>query len=109
MDDPPEEKREPLAGLHTYEPIPTKKLFPRWERTSKLGWIAALAVAGVAGYRFWKPEPNKDVDPAPHFAPASQWTSDPGLDRKSTRLNSSHRTSSYAVFCSKKKKSSSPA
>src|SRR5437867_9811457 len=27
-------------------------------------------------------------------------------DRKSTRLNSSHRTISYAVFCLKKKKSS---
>src|SRR5437867_6043839 len=26
-------------------------------------------------------------------------------DRKSTRLNSSHRTTSYAVFCLKKKKS----
>src|SRR5437773_8441185 len=28
-----------------------------------------------------------------------------GLDRKSTRLNSSHITISYAVFCLKKKKS----
>src|SRR5207248_8897336 len=28
-----------------------------------------------------------------------------GQDRKSTRLNSSHRTSSYAVFCLKKKTS----
>src|SRR5438094_1559276 len=28
----------------------------------------------------------------------------PGVDRKSTRLNSSHRTISYAVFCLKKKK-----
>src|SRR6266540_5578449 len=28
----------------------------------------------------------------------------PGLDRKSTRLNSSHITISYAVFCLKKKK-----
>src|SRR5207248_7923867 len=28
-----------------------------------------------------------------------------GQDRKSTRLNSSHRTISYAVFCLKKKKS----
>src|SRR5207248_10713678 len=27
----------------------------------------------------------------------------PGGDRKSTRLNSSHRTISYAVFCLKKK------
>src|SRR5207248_10270557 len=30
-------------------------------------------------------------------------------DRKSTRLNSSHRTSSYAVFCLKKKTSASVA
>src|SRR5690242_21642366 len=30
-------------------------------------------------------------------------------DRKSTRLNSSHMSISYAVFCLKKKKSSSPA
>src|SRR5699024_11331183 len=29
--------------------------------------------------------------------------SDAGLDRKSTRLNSSHVSISYAVFCSKKK------
>src|SRR5207248_8372608 len=30
--------------------------------------------------------------------------SDVSTDRKSTRLNSSHRTNSYAVFCLKKKK-----
>src|SRR5438034_7246208 len=29
---------------------------------------------------------------------------DPGRDRKSTRLNSSHTVISYAVFCLKKKK-----
>src|SRR5262245_65154247 len=29
---------------------------------------------------------------------------DPGVDRKSTRLNSSHLGISYAVFCLKKKK-----
>src|SRR3712207_7163771 len=32
---------------------------------------------------------------------------DPTLDRKSTRLNSSHANISYAVFCLKKKKSKS--
>src|SRR5207248_11249817 len=32
-----------------------------------------------------------------------------GRDRKSTRLNSSHRTISYAVFCLKKKKKISTA
>src|SRR5438094_5649048 len=31
------------------------------------------------------------------------------VDRKSTRLNSSHRTISYAVFCLKKKKQYQPA
>src|SRR3712207_8617394 len=31
----------------------------------------------------------------------------PGLDRKSTRLNSSHANISYAVFCLKKKKQNS--
>src|SRR5437879_6670939 len=30
------------------------------------------------------------------------------LDRKSTRLNSSHRCISYAVFCLKKKKKATP-
>src|SRR6202030_2539131 len=34
--------------------------------------------------------------------------SDPLLDRKSTRLNSSHLVISYAVFCLKKKKCSTP-
>src|SRR2546430_8673770 len=32
----------------------------------------------------------------------------PGLDRKSTRLNSSHSQISYAVFCLKKKNTQQP-
>src|SRR5207248_9821841 len=44
--------------------------------------------------------------PAPRHAMAAiiKAGSGKGIDRKSTRLNSSHRTSSYAVFCLKKKK-----
>src|SRR5438094_6027495 len=45
--------------------------------------------------------------PTAHTTPpdASVATTGPALrDRKSTRLNSSHRTISYAVFCLKKKK-----
>src|SRR5437867_4518388 len=41
------------------------------------------------------------------LAAAPAWSSsrdDQAGDRKSTRLNSSHRTISYAVFCLKKKK-----
>src|SRR5438034_4681083 len=33
-----------------------------------------------------------------------QYVAGLGIDRKSTRLNSSHTVSSYAVFCLKKKK-----
>src|SRR5437867_10145444 len=41
---------------------------------------------------------SEQIDFFLHNQPVS-W----GLDRKSTRLNSSHRTISYAVFCLKKK------
>src|SRR3712207_7317001 len=41
----------------------------------------------------------------PFQAICDAWTRDPSiLDRKSTRLNSSHANISYAVFCLKKKK-----
>src|SRR6266487_5368249 len=40
------------------------------------------------------------LDPLPGHGCAQR---DPGLDRKSTRLNSSHPSISYAVFCLKKK------
>src|SRR5438552_12929932 len=36
--------------------------------------------------------------------PTWPWPLQPTLDRKSTRLNSSHQIISYAVFCLKKKK-----
>src|SRR6266566_61488 len=77
--DKPLVEREPLAGLHIYEPVPTRKLFPLWEWTLRFGWIGALAVAGVAGYRFWKPEASDPVVQVQHFVPASQWMSDPGF------------------------------
>src|SRR5256885_12030232 len=45
------------------------------------------------------------VDPEHHAVVAAQGIGDGlGLDRKSTRLNSSHLVISYAVFCLKKKK-----
>src|SRR3712207_7166414 len=42
-----------------------------------------------------------ELDKATEFLKAAKPT---GLDRKSTRLNSSHANISYAVFCLKKKK-----
>src|SRR5256885_7206157 len=53
---------------------------------------AALPAAESAGPR---PKPNEHVITAPMVGT---------LDRKSTRLNSSHLVISYAVFCLKKKK-----
>src|SRR2546430_13295177 len=42
------------------------------------------------------------------FHPCCLCDHDPGPDRKSTRLNSSHSQISYAVFCLKKKKNNKP-
>src|SRR5438094_5955870 len=42
--------------------------------------------------------------PSPPVPPVLDGVYEPNIDRKSTRLNSSHRTISYAVFCLKKKK-----
>src|SRR5574341_2125055 len=44
-----------------------------------------------------------DARPAPKFSRDIEFH-DVSLDRKSTRLNSSHQLISYAVFCLKKKK-----
>src|SRR2546426_9043854 len=48
------------------------------------------------------PSPAVLVDTGGHHAPPPPKPQ--GLDRKSTRLNSSHLVISYAVFCLKKKK-----
>src|SRR5207248_4884776 len=59
---------------------------------------------------FARYSPYKMISPWPYGSPywyPSAWTSFAmefaAGDRKSTRLNSSHRTISYAVFCLKKK------
>src|SRR5438477_12657252 len=44
------------------------------------------------------------MDPAPVANNDAEEPSNEALDRKSTRLNSSHMSISYAVFCLKKKK-----
>src|SRR5690348_17721973 len=63
-------------------------------------------VDGVTEYAIFSPKPPKDVPDTPS---TFTWETVPvtvpvGRDRKSTRLNSSHPSISYAVFCLKKKK-----
>src|SRR5437763_11202737 len=76
-------------------PFPTR-------RSSDLGGAGAAGGAGVS-----VGAPETTGAPANGTCIAGAPTETPAPDRKSTRLNSSHRCISYAVFCLKKKKASS--
>src|SRR4051794_41329087 len=56
-----------------------------------------------------QPQPQPPANPSrnPEFIGVQDDFLMPGEDRKSTRLNSSHPSISYAVFCLKKKKKKS--
>src|SRR5438034_7161833 len=73
-------------------PPPTSTLFPYTTL-----FRSGAAQAGAAPCR-------RSALPRGHGPPARDRTKRQELDRKSTRLNSSHTVISYAVFCLKKKK-----
>src|SRR3712207_8138725 len=79
---------------------PRSTLFPYTTlfRSFAADWIAKV----VNGYVYTAAVP---ADPSVH-AEATEYQNRyvPRVDRKSTRLNSSHANISYAVFCLKKKK-----
>src|SRR5438128_9491930 len=68
-------------------PPPRSTLFPYTTLFRSIDLDAVIAVGGPAG---WKERPFRRLRSRE--------------DRKSTRLNSSHGSISYAVFCLKKKK-----
>src|SRR3712207_6959272 len=72
---------------------PRSTLFPYTTLFRSCGGRLLRLVARVRG-------PHERAPSASHCA----WASRDPLDRKSTRLNSSHANISYAVFCLKKKK-----
>src|SRR5699024_11775691 len=51
-----------------------------------------------------RPQTGRRIPHQRAHVPRRQSLPSPGTDRKSTRLNSSHVSISYAVFCLKKKK-----
>src|SRR5437868_12593670 len=61
--------------------------------------LIALAIAAATGTTGGSPTPLAPNGPSSDGTSTSR-----GVDRKSTRLNSSHVSISYAVFCLKKKK-----
>src|SRR2546426_8988871 len=83
-------RRPPRSTLFPYTTLFRSRIGPGTNRLSTVyaGNVAAAAVAAldapVSGFRAYN------------------------VDRKSTRLNSSHLVISYAVFCLKKKKTEHP-
>src|SRR5437764_8699619 len=66
------------------------------EVAARFGGLGGVAVRGVVGVLH--------EDAQLQGAGQHPYAQRLGVDRKSTRLNSSHRCISYAVFCLKKKK-----
>src|SRR3712207_8183094 len=64
------------------------------------GWRIASEPARTGSSAGWAPAARGDAARARRMAARSTRN----IDRKSTRLNSSHANISYAVFCLKKKK-----
>src|SRR3712207_7886284 len=97
-------RRPPRSTLFPYTTLFRSDPVDRTER-GVLGalhrqLVGVVAERGARGVEqrvvLTAPEPQGDL--------AGDRRPDPALDRKSTRLNSSHANISYAVFCLKKKK-----
>src|SRR5437763_7921850 len=82
-----------------------------WIASESAGGDAPDGVAGPDHHRVRRPRTATVGEPAgrdeerrgqQHDTAPSAPPTGSGIDRKSTRLNSSHRCSSYAVFCLKK-------
>src|SRR6267143_2387678 len=75
--------------------------------TRRAAALAALVFVG-GGCGSWQrvgsPDNPRPGSTVPRLFDATSVYRSMGLDRKSTRLNSSHSSISYAVFCLKKKK-----
>src|SRR5437667_4990409 len=89
---PPDRCRRALPAVdRTAEEGPVSGRRDGRDVVAKLQRVAARNRQDGEGDRRWAPPRGRPRRPD-------------GLDRKSTRLNSSHITISYAVFCLKKKK-----
>src|SRR5690625_6873574 len=89
----PQEQREPRqATQHLSRGSPLRRSWCPWH--SSCPWCARGPTVGAARSDAVRPLGHK---------PSHSWGGSNRVDRKSTRLNSSHVAISYAVFCLKKK------
>src|SRR3712207_8003104 len=96
-------RRPPRSTLFPYTTLFRSPL--RLRGTINLAWLLGVVLAAallVPG----RPLPGTHIV-VRDFAREAVMLGLAGLDRKSTRLNSSHANISYAVFCLKKKKQQS--
>src|SRR5690606_41544954 len=75
---------------------------PKWARNFESPSIASDESVGIIRFLMELEQPSPEVICA--IQSAVTWLDEVKIDRKSTRLNSSHVKISYAVFCLKKKK-----
>src|SRR5690625_4251088 len=72
-------------------------------RNYQRGWIKGDVIAGITVAAYLIPQVMAFASIVGLPAVVGLWAVLGPMDRKSTRLNSSHVASSYAVFCLKKK------
>src|SRR3712207_7325541 len=75
-------------------------------RSTLFPYTTLFRSVATAGDQRRHPDLAESIGPVPilEIAGAGELVRPPHLDRKSTRLNSSHANISYAVFCLKKKR-----
>src|SRR2546426_2385102 len=90
-------RRPPRSTLFPYTTLFRSVVLTPWEpvivQFKVALFLAIVAISPISTYEFWR-----------FVAPALRPRERRLIDRKSTRLNSSHLVISYAVFCLKKKK-----
>src|SRR5258708_25241173 len=93
-------RRPPRSTLFPYT-----TLFRSWRNFKRGAWTSAIDVRDFIVANATPYDGDESFLAGPTARTKAVWAKlQPYLDRKSTRLNSSHQIISYAVFCLKKKK-----